>query len=186
MHIGSPPVMTAIREGVCDGFVLGGGATQVMRDGALASRAGMPFWLQLVGSGLTTAFSVHLGAVLDQARWPAIPCLNIYSDPLVTGLKTEGGCIRVPQAPGLGVELDWEAVERFRVAPEYRKPGRRQIHAIYWPDGRTSWYPDGRYRADFLAGRLPPFLSGVSLETRLDDGTEGFAREYQDRFPQAR
>jgi L-alanine-DL-glutamate epimerase-like enolase superfamily enzyme len=186
MHMGSPPVMIAIHEGVCDGFVIGGGAGQVMRDGTLAGRAGMPFWLQLVGTGLTTVFSVHLGAVLEQARWPAIPCTNIYSHPLIHGFTVAGGCVRVPEAPGLGAEVDWDAVERFRVAPDFRKPVKRQIHAVRWPDGRTTWYPDGRYRGDFLAGKLPPFLPGVSLERRLDDGSAEFAREYQERFPQAR
>ena len=33
MHFGNPPVMTAVREGVCDGFVIGGGASQVMSQG---------------------------------------------------------------------------------------------------------------------------------------------------------
>ena len=45
MHMGSPPVMTAIREGVCDGFVIGGGVNRTLKDGILAERAQMPFWL---------------------------------------------------------------------------------------------------------------------------------------------
>ncbi|MDP6019568.1 MAG: enolase C-terminal domain-like protein, partial [Candidatus Latescibacteria bacterium] len=97
MHIGNPPVMTAIREGVCDGFVIGGGASRVLKDGILAEKAGMPFWLQMVGTGLTTTFSLHLGAVLAQARWPAIPCINIYSNTLIENFAVEGGHARVPQ-----------------------------------------------------------------------------------------
>ena len=183
MHMGSPPVMTAIREGVCDGFVIGGGASRVLRDGTLAERSDMPFWLQLVGTGLTTAFSVHLGAVLSAARWPAISCLNIYKHPLVTDLQVEGGHIAVPDQPGLGVELDWDAVERLRVDPDYRKPVPRQIHTISWPDGRTTHYPDGQYRDPFLGGKLPGFLPGISLEYRLDDQTDAFDREYTELFP---
>ena len=186
MHIGSPPVMTAIREGVCDGFVIGGGARRVMRDGILAEQAKMPFWLQMVGTGLTTIFSVHLGAVLAQARWPAIPCINIYSNPLIKGFKVEGGHIRVPQEPGLGVELDLDAVERFRVDPAYSKPVRRQIHTILWPDGRQTDYPDGGYRQLFLDGKLPGFLPGVSLERRIDDGSEAFDTAYRERFGQSK
>ena len=45
MHFGDPPVITAIREGVCDGFVIGGGASSVMSQGTLAEHAKMPFWL---------------------------------------------------------------------------------------------------------------------------------------------
>jgi L-alanine-DL-glutamate epimerase-like enolase superfamily enzyme len=36
MHYGSPPVMTALTEGVCDVFVIGGGASSVLRSAAVA------------------------------------------------------------------------------------------------------------------------------------------------------
>ena len=185
MHIGTPPVMTAIREGVCDGFVIGGGASRVLRDGILAEKAGMPFWLQMVGTGLTATFSVHLGAVLEQARWPAIPCINIYSHPLVKEFTVEGGHVRVPQGPGLGVELDGDAIEQYRVAPDFEKELQRQIHTIRWPDGRQTHHPDGDYRSLFLEGKLSGFLPGISLDRRLDDGSEAFDREYRERFPEA-
>jgi L-alanine-DL-glutamate epimerase-like enolase superfamily enzyme len=182
MHLGVPPVMTAIKEGVCDGFVIGGGVSHTLSDGNLAERAQMPFWLQMVGTGLTTVFAVHLGAVLKEARWPAIPCINIYSHTLLKQFKVQGGHVRVPEEPGLGVELDWDAVERFRVEPDFKKKPMRQIHAIHWPDGRKAYYPDGRYRGDFLAGRLTGFLPGMRLEVRTDDGGEEFEREYRERF----
>ena len=185
MHLGSPPVMTAIREGVCDGFVIGGGARRVIADGILAGQARMPFWLQMVGTGVTTTFSVHLGGVLEQARWPYIPCINIYSHTLLKEFKVEGGHVKVPQEPGLGVELDWDAIENFRVDPDFQKPVKRQIHTIMWPEGRQTHYPDGGYRSDFLAGKLPVSLPGISLERQLDDGSEEFDREYRERFPDA-
>jgi L-alanine-DL-glutamate epimerase-like enolase superfamily enzyme len=185
MHIGQPPVMTAISEGVCDGFVLGGGVSQVLRNGTLAGQAKMPFWLQMVGTGFTTMFSVHLGAVLEQARWPAIPCINIYSHTLLKEFKVEGGHIEVPQGPGLGIEPDWDAIESFRVADDFRKQDPKQIHTIHWPDGRQVHYPDGSYREGFTAGKMTGFLPGIRLERRLDDGSEEFGREYNALFPGA-
>ena len=182
MHIGSPPVMTAIREGVCDGFVIGGGARRVIADGTLAGHAKMPFWLQMVGTGLTTIFAVHLGAVLQQARWPAIPCINIYEHRLLQGLTVEGGHIAVPQTPGLGLELDEDAVAGYLVDPDFQVPPVRQIHTIHWPDGRQSHYPDGGYRQEFLDGKLPGFLPGVRLERVLDDGSEEFEKRYAEPF----
>ena len=182
MHMGNPPVMTAIREGVCDGFVIGGGARRTVSDGILAERAQMPFWLQMVGTGLTTTFAVHLGAVLVQARWPAIPCINIYSHTLLKEFEVVGGHIRVPQAPGLGVELDWDVVENCRVEPDFKKESPRQIHTIYYPDGHEMAYPDGGYRGEFLTGKLSGFLPGIGAEFRLDDGSEEFDREYRELF----
>ena len=182
MHIGVPPVMTAIREGVCDGFVIGGGASRVMKDGILAEKAQMPFWLQMVGTGLTTTFSLHLGSVLAQARWPAIPCVNIYSHPVTKRFTVEGGLARVPEEPGLGVELDNDAVERYRVEPDFTKPEIRQIHTIRWPDGRQTHYPGGSYRQLFLDGKIPGFLPGIYLDARLDDGSDEFDREHRELF----
>jgi L-alanine-DL-glutamate epimerase-like enolase superfamily enzyme len=183
MHFGEPPVMTAIAQGVCDGFVIGSGARQVMKEGILAEQAKMPFWLQMVGTGLTTTFAVHLGAVLVQARWPAIPSINIYSHTLLQDFAVVGGHISVPQAPGLGLELDWDAIENFRVEPDFKKEVPRQIHAIRYPDGREMAYPDGSYREEFLSGKLSGFLPGITSEFRLDDGSEEFDREYRELFP---
>ena len=114
--------MTAIREGVCDGFVIGGGVSRVLSDGNLAARAQMPFWLQMVGTGLTATFAAHLGAVLKQARWPAIPCVNIYSHVLVQEFAVEGGHLRVPEAPGLGSSwtgMLWSACASSRILPKH-------------------------------------------------------------------
>ena len=182
MHFGEPEPATAIREGVCDGFVIGGGASEVMRQGTIAEHARMPFWLQMVGTGLTTMFSVQLGAVLKQARWPAIPSINIYSHTLLKEFEVSGGHIEVPTGSGLGIDLDWDAVERFRADPDYTKVIPRQIQTIHWPDGRQVHYPDGSYRSDFVAGKLPVFLPGIFTERRLDDGSEEFATKYRELF----
>jgi galactonate dehydratase len=184
MHFGSPPVMTAIREGVCDGFVISGGATRVMKHGTIAEQADMPFWLQLVGSGLTTMWGVHLGAVLPSARWPAIPCINIWSHPLIKNFEIEGGCVPVPTEPGLGVELDWDVIEGFRVDSDYELKIKRQIHTICWPEGRQTHYKDGSYRDEFLSGKLLGFLPGIRLERTLDDGSDEFDRAYRELFPE--
>ena len=71
----------------------------------------------------------------------------------------------------------------IRVESDFRKPGPRQIHTIVWPDGRKAHYPDNRYRSEFLAGKLLGVLPGISLECRLDDGSETFDREYRELFP---
>jgi hypothetical protein len=83
----------------------------------------------------------------------------------------------------LGVELDEDAVARYQVAPDFRPPTVRQIHAIRWPHGQTTCYPDGRYRGQFASGRITGFQPGISLEIRLDDGSGEFDREYRQLFP---
>jgi L-alanine-DL-glutamate epimerase-like enolase superfamily enzyme len=175
MHFGNPPIMTALREEVCDGFVIGGGASQVINNGTIAAMANKPFWLQLVGTGITATWAMHLAAVLTHARWPSINCNNLYEAGLVTpGIQVENGSARIPDGPGLGVELDEDAVERYRIEPltKRREPPTDILLAIRWPSGGTTYYVSARlYRADFLAGKLPVFARGVYMEQIPDDGS---------------
>lgn len=182
MHFGSPPAQTAVREGVCDGFVISGGATTVRSQGNFAQHHAMPFWLQLVGTGLTTIWAVHLGAVLENARWPYIPCINIWEHPLIDDFKIEGGHIPVPNTPGLGVTVSEDTIEHYRVDKDFVKEDPRQIHTIHWPDGRDTYHSNGAYREDFLSGKLPGFLPGVSLDRQIDDGSDSFDKAYRELF----
>ena len=183
-HFGSPPIMTALRQEVCDGFVIGGAATRVMNNGTVAGAASKPFWLQQVGTGITGTFSLHFGAVLSHARWPAVNCHQLYTKHMVTpGIKVENGTAAVPEGPGMGVDLDEDAVERFRVEPlkknPYPYPG--QLLAIRWPSGATSYYTHMRQYFDaFRAGKLPVFPRGVYLESIPDNGS-GEWKELQAR-----
>jgi len=175
MHFGSPPIMTALREEVCDGFVIGGGAARVMRDGTVAAMADKPFWLQLVGTEITAAFALHFAAVLTHARWPAVNCHQLFTEPMVRpAIKVENGLSAIPEAPGLGVELDEQAMERYRVEPLPAEPypTPNLLIAIRWPTGATSYYAHTRqYWQDFENGRLPVFPAGVYLETIPDNGS---------------
>ena len=90
--------------------------------------------------------------------------------------------MRVPEGPGLGVEMDRDAIENYRVEPDFKLDVKRQIHTICWPDGRKTHYPDGSYRQDFLEGRILGFLPGISLDLQVDDGSEEFDQRYRGLF----
>jgi len=180
MHYGSPPIMTALREQVCDGFVVGGGASAVMRQAAIAHEANMPFWLQLVGTGLTTTFAMHLGAVCSHAQWPAVTCVNMYQQHLIKQrISVKGGYVRVPEAPGLGVEIDESALETLRTSStQHAEP--KAVYAIKRGNGEITYFGGERvggpgvprgYWDDSAMGNLPPYEHGTRLDTLFDDGT---------------
>src|SRR5439155_1562555 len=101
-----------LKEDVCDGFVIGGGASRVVREAQVAAAANKPFFLQLVGSAITATWALHFGAVLSHAHWPSVNCHQLFADQLVTpAIQVCNGAAPVPDAPGLGVELDEAAVE---------------------------------------------------------------------------
>ena len=90
------------------------------------------------------------------------------------GIKVENGMAAIPEGPGMGVDLDEDAVERFRVEPlkknPYPYPG--QLLAIRWPSGATSYYTHmHQYFDAFRAGKLPVYPRGVYLESIPDNGS---------------
>ncbi len=186
MHFGSPPYTTCIREGVCDGFVIGGGKSRTMHDGYLSAAADMPFWLQIVGNGLTTTWAAHLGSVLTHATWPAITCLNLYSEHLLTKpIQVTDGCHSLPDAPGLGVEVDEAAIEKFRVPAEKLDadgytihPHPRIIKTAVYPNG-SCIHMAGDGLSYFNAGNGDAYMEGARLELTFDDGTQEWADLYE-------
>lgn len=177
---GAPPFSSLIAAESCDGFVIGGGVSAVLRQGALAAAFHKPFWLQLVGTGLTTALAAHLGAVLPQAQWPTITCLNNYSDDLLLEpLTISGGQLRVPEAPGLGIAIDEAALTKYRMEPPYAVAYPRQLLSVVWPGGRTMHYAHMQQCwDDFLAGNQPVQERGVRMDVTTDDGSRAFADCY--------
>jgi hypothetical protein len=180
LHFGNPPFPTVVRQEVCDGFVVGGGVQRVVEQGTLAATFDKPFWLQMVGTGLTTTLALHLAAVLPFAQWPSVNCLNMYVDDLlVEPLTIQGGYARVPEAPGLGIEVDEAALVRFRMEPPYELPRPRLLLSINWPDGRVRHYANIHQCWDEAkVGNLPAQERGVRMVVRADDGTPEWAALY--------
>ena len=174
LHFGVPPFTTAVAENVCAGFVIGGGVTSVLDQAAQAATFDKPFFLQMVGTGITTAMSLQFGAVLPMAQWPAVNCLNLYSDDLlVNPIEIRGGYAHLPEGPGLGIEVDEAALERFKMEPPYTYPRIRQLILVQWPDGRKRYYSKvEQVWTDAGNGNMPVHEPGAKLTPIPNDGTE--------------
>jgi L-alanine-DL-glutamate epimerase-like enolase superfamily enzyme len=182
MHYGTPPIDTAIAHEVCDGFVIGGGALRVRQQAELAAQFHKPFWLQMVGTGFTTAFMLHLGASLTHAIWPAVTCHEIYVDDLIQErIPIQDGLARVPKAPGLGIAPDEDAIARYRVEEGYAPPPPRNLYRVAWPSGASVTYRVGKAGCwdDFTAGNQRLFHEGVRLEILPDDGSPAWEELYR-------
>jgi L-alanine-DL-glutamate epimerase-like enolase superfamily enzyme len=177
LHFGDPPFPTAVRDEVCDGFVIGGGVARVLRDGTLAAQFDKPFFLQIVGAGLTTALSIQLGAVLTHAQWPAVNCLNNYVDDLIVHpIQVTEGYAHVPDAPGLGVEVDEAALMKYKMEPPYELPRAKLLLSVAWPGNRVRHYANiQQCWTDAFAGNIPVQDRGARMHVRRDDGSAGWA-----------
>ncbi|MFD2079101.1 galactonate dehydratase/D-galactarolactone cycloisomerase [Actinopolymorpha cephalotaxi] len=183
VHLAAQPFQAVVRQETCDGFVVEGGVATALHRGAICAEFGKAFWLQWVGAGLTTALVAHLGSVLTHARWPAVTALNNYADDLIVDpLRVEQGYLVVPGGPGLGVEVDEEALERHRMPAPHVLPERRHVLSVVWPSGRAVHYARmADMWMDFLAGNHPVQEPGVRMDVRLDDGSP----EWRELFTRA-
>jgi glucarate dehydratase len=88
--------------------------------------------------GIQLATMLHLGAVLPNLTFSADAHYHHLHDDVIAGGKRpyEGGCIAVPDGPGLGVSLDPERMEHY--AALYRQLGG---YAYDRDPTRPGWYP---------------------------------------------
>lgn len=88
--------------------------------------------------GIQLATMLHLGAVVPNLAFTADAHYHHLTDDIIVGgpMRYEQGAIRVPDAPGLGVELDREKLGRY--AELYQSLGGY----LYDRDpGRPGWFP---------------------------------------------
>jgi len=174
--------MEALRSDAADGFVASGGASEIRDLEGLATAADRPFWLQLVGSGVTAAFALQAGAACEAATWPAVTCREVYEcDLLATDLDVRDGTVRVPERPGLGVELDREAVAEYEIDPPAGQPYPERLVAVEWPDGPTMYFAgdDDQLLRCAMDGEMPYFESGVETRLLPDDGSDWWRETYE-------
>lgn len=181
MHYGSPPIETTMREDVTDGFVVCAGAARILKQAAVCEQWNKPFWLQLVGSGITTAWAAHLGAVLPQAKWPAITCMNIWQSQLITpDIDVCGGFYRVPETPGLGVQIDMKALKKYAVDYTWVDPPRH-LYAYRRKSGEVTYYACSKQDLHHVYPQdvQPIAEPGSTLDVVEDDGSNAFEALYQ-------
>lgn len=184
MHFGKPDPLLAIKEEICDGFIIGRGASETMRSAAVSAMADKPFWLQLVGTGITAAYSLHFGGVCSHARWPAVNCHQLYQHQLLKEpIRVKNGFAAVPDGPGLGHELDWDTIERLRIDKPRRRPDPpRMIESILKSGTRVYYANTGQ--VNFVLnparrGKTPYFTHGVTTKLLPDDGSDHWRELYQ-------
>ena len=118
LHLASlGDLLAALRSDAADYYNLNGPLKPFTEWAKLAGAAGCPVWR---GTGLDLGVrdmsSVHAAAVAG-CDMPSQIYGNLLreDDLIVEPIQYDNGCAVVPDGPGLGVELDREALERYRV-----------------------------------------------------------------------
>ena len=137
--------------------------------------ANTPILLQYVGTGITAAFACHLGAVMHTATLPGVTAHHTRHDLITEPHAMQRGFMKVPEGPGLGVELDEDAVARFRETPAADWP--RHFSVVTLPGGLRHYYRNLQQAERLMKqGVDEAFAPGVRLDEREDDGSGEFDR----------
>jgi L-alanine-DL-glutamate epimerase-like enolase superfamily enzyme len=113
----SEDLIPALRENAADGFNFNGPMFEFVRLAECATLEGLSCWHgSEVDLGILEVSALHACAAAPGCTMPSdiFGELVREDDLIVDPIRFEKGCALLPKGPGLGVELDHEALEKFR------------------------------------------------------------------------
>ena len=117
IHFGTPHPTISLPLDVYDYYVLGGWASSIMRDANVISSADKPFWMQMGFTGISAIFMVHLASAIPNASLAHVSLFQLLEHSLLAEpLQISEGKAKVPEKPGFGIEIDMDAIDKYRVA----------------------------------------------------------------------
>jgi len=119
LHLFDPSdIINAIKHEAIDYINLGGSMVQFVRNAAIAHAAGIPCWHGSgVDLGIMERAQLHASSVARNCVLPSdlVGSWTREDDLVVEGIRFEHGYAVVPDKPGLGCELDMQALEKYRI-----------------------------------------------------------------------
>ena len=107
--------------------------------------------------------------------------MNVFESTLVKeSLEPTLGFVPVPEGPGLGVTVDEDALERYRVGDEYEVVLPRTLLVFTTPSGISREYASVNHLwKDCLDdATIGVQVRGTRLEVVEDDGSDDFSRRH--------
>ena len=144
IHKGEPGVMF---KGLCDGYMAGHSPLNLaMHTASVAELTNTPIMYQNCGGVINQSWLAHLASVVRMATLDHVSLCHLYDDDVTNEtMPVVGGCVQVPQGPGLGVSLDLRKLEEYEAAPipQYE----RFLVRVRYADGLTVYVRhDGNQR----------------------------------------
>ena len=101
-----------------DAINTAGNVAGLRKSAAVAEAADLPIWVQIFafGSCVASTFAAHIVCTISNCTMPIDELPHIRVDDLSGGsMDLSNGAINLTDAPGLGIRLDMDAVERYRI-----------------------------------------------------------------------
>ena len=166
-------------RGMADAYIIGeycGGFGDALNRGFAYGKANVQTVVQLTGGTLTKAMALHLSAVLPTVGH-TINLDDQYEDDIVKErIEIAEGSSPVPEAPGLGVEVDEQALAELAKNPMPEIP--KHVGVLTLPGGRK-FYAPSIPPVSRLTGFPEGTIRGLDTEVWEEDGSEAFVRIYE-------
>lgn len=166
--------------GAADAYMLGHPKIgDAIRRAGLFAAGNTPFMIQNVGGTITRAMTTHMMAAFPSANFHFIDCAEIVRDDVtIERLCPTNGFVRVPEKPGLGLDLDRKALARLK-EQNVPVPNSWIVKTTY-QNGTVMYNHMNPAKPHFMVlpvrtRRLPPMKYDAPLSTEYwdnDDSTE--------------
>ncbi len=180
MHVPQLGGVPEVIHGCADIYMTGGGIGRVLEEGFAYGKANVQVLIQQSGSALMRALSLHEASVLPTATAHLMTLDDQFDEDIVKErIPVTGGFCRVPEEPGLGLDVDETALK----AAAERKPLERIEHIgiFHLPDGKRLHLLDNSQKSVAGSRGFTPVtgieegdLKGLRFEAWANDGSEKY------------
>ena len=174
--------MHEVIHGCADIYMVGGGIGNLLQSGFAYGKANVQVLIQQSGTTLMRALSLHEAAVLPTATAHLMNLVDQFDEDITTGeIPVTGGFCRVPETPGLGVDLDEDKLKAAAEAAHLEQ--MEHIGIIHLPDGKRLFTLDNSQKSvggskgfATITGIEEGDLKGMRFEAWADDGSEDYKK----------
>lgn len=176
MHVPQLGGIQEVIQGAADIYMIGGGIGKTLMQGFAYGQANIPTLIQQSGGTLMKALTLHIGAVLPTATAHTITLDDQYAEDITTErIPVIDGFSPVPDGPGLGVEVDDEAIARMAKGTPLQTG--RVIGILHMPSGHKI-YTSRSPNVESLTGYEEGTIKGINFDQWEEDGSSEFERIY--------
>ena len=141
MHVPQLGGVVEVINGLADAYMVGeSGIGEALAKGFAYGKANIQTIIQLTGGTLTKALALHLGAVLPTMTGHSINLDDQYEEDITTErIPIINGASPVPERPGLGYDVDEDALARVAANKPTVVP--RHVGILHLPNGQKLYTP---------------------------------------------
>ena len=169
--------MQEMMQGLADIYMIGGSMADTLATGFAFGKANIQVLLQFEGGTLGKAMAMHMASVLPAHTAHSINLDDQYEEDITTEtIPVNEGSSPVPTGPGLGYEVDEDALSRLASQQLAERP--RHVGILHMPGGHT-YYGPSYVSPSTVTGKEEGTLRGFRSEIWEEDDTSDFEQIYE-------